>query len=150
MKDLVRRLIFEDGSRDSIYDKSGKLKSIGPKNLKEFGLVENGTTNIQQMLVLPFHSSILLRILNTWPLVKDAFRGIKLVKHKLWAIIGSNYFGCDVKLVMDHSNKVLDLGWYLRFWFHEDDPYKSGMVIQNCEEICMVMYEWCGYRPPNI
>lgn len=92
--------------------------------------------------MFPFYPPIVLRGLNTCPLMNNSPRIIKLRDEELRSIFSSNSSRTSVKLVHYHGNNLLDM--VRKFCFG------STKIIKYSEEIFMIMDGSGGNRTPYV
>ncbi|KAK2432598.1 hypothetical protein QL285_017976 [Trifolium repens] len=86
-------------------------------------------SNIENVLMLSFNNSILLRSLNTSLLMEDSFRKKKITHGKFSAIIRPKTFQSSVKLIFNIGNKVNKTLSSFIFRFEKYNPSKSRIII---------------------
>jgi len=108
---------------------NNQFKGIGPKNVGYFCLKKKSTTHIKKMLMLPLNNPVLLRSCNTRSFMKNTLAIIKIIKKKLFAIIGMYFLKLARKLIFCQNNKVLKKRSDFYFIFKKKNPSKYAIII---------------------
>ena len=127
-----------------------QFKGIGPENVWYFCLKKNSTTHIKKMLMLPLNNPVLLRSCNTRSFMKNTLVIIKIIKKKLFAIIGTYFLKLARKLIFYQNNKVLKKRSDFCFIFKKKNPSKSAIIINYSKKILVSINGRDRNWAPNI
>lgn len=101
------------------------------------------------MLVLPFYHCILLRCVNTSPLVDDALLIVIVIYFEILTIVTTYVFHKHIELPLHKLTEFLDQNPNFRLVLHEMQPSKPAMIINNGEKITLTIIsadlEWSPY-----
>ena len=89
---------MEDFRKGPINKTGSSRYKNPPKTQWYLSLIIKGLSNIQLVLMFPFHHRILLRSFYTAKLVEDALFMHKIFQHKFWCIIKSDALDSFVEL----------------------------------------------------
>ena len=94
-----------------------------------------GLCNIQYVLMLLFHNSILLRSFNTTELMQDASFNKKILHDKFSTIITFDAFHFSIKLCLNHCRKLLQSRLCIWFVLQQIHPSAPRTIIYNSQEV---------------
>ena len=123
---------------------------MGPKNVGYFCLKKNSMTHIKKMLMFPLNNPVLLRSCNTRSVMKNTFAIIKIIKKKLFAIIGTYFLKLARKLIFCQNNKFLKKRSDFFFIFKKKNLSKSAIIINYSKKILVSINGRDENRAPNI
>jgi len=129
---------------------NNQFKGIGPENVGYFCLKKKSTTHIKKMLMLPLNNPVLLRSCNIRSFMKNTLTIIKIIKKKLFAIIGTYFLKLARKLIFYQNNKVLKKRSDFCFIFKKKNPSKYAIIINYSQKILVSINGRDRNRATNI